>query len=424
MSFLPAGPHTRQLSVGPGCFAGYWQRCAVLSAIVLVAAGARPSLAQNPTAPNVEQAMTQGSAAMKAGNFSVAAADYTEVTRAQPGFAEGYFNLGLALEQAGRLDDARNALEKALRLKPAMRGANMFVGIIDYRENRFQEAESRLLRETEVDSHNAKAFMWLGVCRLAENDPHGAIGPLDKAYALDATDVDILYHRGRAYLLMSSASFDAMYKLDADSLRVHQVLGEAYAQAFRTQDAINEFERAIQIAPAQPGLHEELADQYWILGKLDQAAATYREELAIDPHAATDMYKLGSLLVLNQNPDEGVKMLRAVLHEDSSLSDAHYYLGTGLMALHQEQDAINEFQLAIAADPSDRRAMSSWYKLALIYRNTDAQKSQTAMQKFLQIRAEVQQRQAGHTSPMIHKRTDLPVADPEKTQAAEAPGNG
>ena len=116
----------------------------------------------------------------------------------------------------------------------------------------------------------------------------------------------------------------------------------------------------------------------------------------------------------------------AYLHALSDLRDARAHLErpNGGALQHQEQDAIHEFQQAIAADPSDRRAMSSWYKLALIYRNTDAQQSQTAMQKFLQIRAQVQQRQAGHTAPMIHKRTDLPVADPEKTQAAEAPGNG
>ncbi len=397
---------------------------AVILAVSVISMPGR-SAAQNSAAEGAQQAMAAGSAAMKAGNYGAAISAYSEVTHSLPGFAEGYFNLGLALEQAGRFDDARSALEKSLRLKPGLRGANLFLGIVNYRENRFPDAETSLERETAIDPRNGKAWMWLGVCRLAENNPQGAIAPLDKAYALDPTDVDILYHRGRAYLLMANASFDAMYKVDSNSLRVHQVLGEAYAQAFRTQEAIDEFERAVQLAPAQPGLHEELADQYWILGKLDQATAAYREELSIDPHAATARYKLGALLVMNHGAAEGVEMLRAALHEDPSLSDAHYYMGTGLLALNQDQEAIREFQLAIAADPANGRAMSSWYKLALIYRNAnDTQQSQTAMQNFLRVRATLHQRHGDDTSPMIRRRTDLPVADPEQAQIAEGQGNG
>lgn len=422
MNTLSARPDPLEDPFNLISFTGGWQPCAVLIALFLFAAGPATSVAQNRAATTPQQAMVEGSAAMKAGNFAAAVADYTEVTRAQPRLAEGYFNLGLALEQAGRLGDALAALEKALQLKPELRGANLFVGIIDYRENRFKEAESSLQRETVIDPRNAKAYMWLGVCRLAENNPQGAIAPLDKAYALDPANVDILYHRGRAYLLMANASFDSMYKLDANSVRVHQVLGEAYAQAYRTQEAINEFEHAIDMAPNQPGLHEELADQYWILGKLDRAAEDYRKELAVDPRAATAMYKLGSLLVLNQSAAEGVDLLRASLREDPSLSDAHYYLGTGLITLHQEHDAIHEFEQAIAADPANGCAMSSWYKLALIYRNAnDPQQSQAAMQNFQRIRA---QRQERHSSPTIRQRTELPVEDPEKNQLAGGQGNG
>ena len=352
---------------------------------------------------------------MTSGDFKAAVAAYTTVTHSLPEFAEGYFNLGLALQQAGRLDEARAALEKALRLKPGLRGANLFLGILAYRQNRFKDAEASLLRETRLDPRNAKAFMWLGVCRLAQDDPQAAIPALDKAYALDPSDVDILYHRGRAYLLVANASYAAMFKLDHDSLRVHQVLGEAYAQAYRNTEAISEFELAVKMAPRQPGLHEELGDQYWIAGQLDKVATAYKDELSIDPNAISAKYKLGCLLVLNQNPAEGVKLLREALSADPSLSDAHYYLGTGLMSSGQDQDAIQEFELAIAANPSEDRAMTSYYKLAQIYRRLHkTQEAQAAMANFLRMRAQTKERQDRHAEQIVRKRTELPVADPEK----------
>lgn len=368
--------------------------------------------------------MRQGAEAMKAGDFPAAAASYAEVTRAMPGFAEGYFNLGLALEQSGELDRARAALEKSLRLKPTLRGANLFLGIVDYRQDRFKDAETYLARETAIDPQNAKAFMWLGVCRLAAGDPQSAIAPLDKAYALDPKDADILYHRGHAYLLVANASYDAMFKLDHDSIRVHQVLGEAYAQSYRNQESEQEFELAVAMAPHQPGLHEELADQYWVLGNLDKAEAAYRTELSIDPYATTATYKLGSLLVLNRNAAEGVALLRKALEADPTLSDAHYYLATGLMDTSQAQQAIHEFQLSIASDPAADRAMLSYYKLAQIYRDmSDETDQRSAMQNFLRMRADEKTRQTNRATKMMRNRSQLPIEDPELASIAGNPSS-
>lgn len=393
--------------------------------IMAIALAAAPGAAAQEPAPAdnaVRQAMQQGAAAMAGGNFNAAIASYSAVTRQLPDFAEGYLNLGLALEQAGKLDDARAALEHSLRLKPGLRGANLFLGLVDYRENRLKDAEAHLVRETASDPHDAKAFMWLGVCKLAEDDAQGAIAPLDKAFALDPKDADILYHRGRAYLLVANASYDAMFKLDHDSMRVHQVLAEAYAQGYRNQDAISEFEIAITMTPHQPGLHEELADQFWVVGQLDQAAQAYRQELAVDPQAESAQYKLGSLLVLNRNPAEGVELLRAVLREDPTLSDAHYYLGRGLLGLDKDQEAIEQLKLAVAADPSNDRAMSSYYQLARAYRGLhDAQNAETAMKEFLRMRAQVKERQDQHTAQIARRRNELPVEDPEKLAMVSAP---
>jgi tetratricopeptide (TPR) repeat protein len=399
------------------------RRFLVAGVIPLLVAGSTAWTAQTPepaaVSPTAREALERGAAAMQSGNPTEAVADYTIVTHAMPRFAGGYLNLGLALQQEGRLDEAKLALKKSLQLEPELRGANLFLGIIDYRENHYADAEARLSRETRLDPHDAKAFLWLGVCYLAQDNPQAAIPPLDRAYALDPKDADILYHRGHAYLLMADASYAAMFRLNPDSMRVHQVLAEAYAKSYRTQQAITEFDVAISMAPQQPGLHEELADQYWIAGDLDKASAAYREELRLDPHAVTSMYKLGSLLVLNRKSAEGIALLRGALRADPSLSDAHYYLGTGLMSLNQNQQAIQEFERAIAADPRDDRAMSSWYKLALLYRKLDNQRAANdAMQSFLRMKNQTNAQQRRRAAQIIRDRISLPVENPENGATA------
>gem|GEM_PF-470652 len=373
------------------------------------------ALGQAAPSEAARQAMQDGAAAMKAEHFTQAVEAYRAATRELPAFAEGYMNLGLALDRAGRLDESRTAFEQALRLKPTLRGGNLFLGVVLYRMNRFAEAEARLEQETRTEPREAKAWMWLGVCRLASNDSSGATAALDKAFALDPKDPDILYHRGHAHLQVANASYAAMYGLDHDSFRVHQVLGEAYAGGFRNPEAIREFEVAVRMAPEQPGLHEELGDQYWTAGQLDKAAVAYAAELSIDAHAVTASYKLGSLDVLNQKPGEGVVLLQAALEADPGLADAHYYLGAGLAALDRNQEAVHEFQQAIAADPKDDRAMTSYYKLAQLYRKLhDTAAAQNAMADFLRMRAETRERQDRHTAQIVRKRSELPVEDPDR----------
>lgn len=363
----------------------------------------------------VKQAMQQGAAAMTSGSFDQAIESYARVTRLQPGLAEGFFNLGLAEEQAGRLDEAKSALERAVTLKPGLRGAHLFLGTIAYKRDQFQDAEKDFLAETRIDPRSAKAFMWLGVSRLAEERPEAAIAPLDKAYELDPKDVDTLYHRGRAYFLVAKDSYAAMFKANPDSFRVHQVLAESDAEAYRAEEAISQYQAAIQLAPRQSGLHESLADQYWTSGNLDKAAEAYKAELEIDPADTMARFKLGTLYVVQGNSAAGVPLLRQALKEDGTLRDAHYYLGDGLLELGQDEEAAHEYELAIAPDPSDDRAMTSFYRLAQAYkklhRMDDARK---ALASYQTLKAQIQARQDSRRAQIVHKRSALPVDEPDK----------
>lgn len=391
----------------------------------ILAAGASLCLAtahsQAPAGSAMRLAMQQGAQSMAAGDFTSAVAAYTRATLLDPGLAEAHFNLGLAELQAGDLHPAQDALEKAARLKPSLRGVHFFLGTVAYRQNRFKEAEEDFLRETRIDPRNAKAFLWLGICRLDDNRPEAAIAPLDQAHRLDPADVDTLYHRGHAYMLVANASYRAMFQLDPDSFRVHQVLAEADAAAYRNQAAIAEYEIAVKTAPRLAGLHESLGDQYWIVGDQDKAAAAYEQELKIDPADATAQFKLGSLRVLHGSAAQGIPLLRQALKENPSLNDAHYYLANGLFDLGQYREAVEEYKLAIAADPQDNRAISSYYKLAQAYRKLRREEdAQHALANYLALKNQVQARQDARRTQIFQKQSGIP-ADAEQMDNHSAP---
>src|SRR5919202_1058495 len=69
----------------------------------------------------------EGAAAMDAGRFEQAAQIYDELVAARPGDAGLLMNLGMARYMAGHPAEAVAPLEKAVRLKPALAPASLFL---------------------------------------------------------------------------------------------------------------------------------------------------------------------------------------------------------------------------------------------------------------------------------------------------------
>jgi TolA-binding protein len=92
-------------------------------------------------------------------------------------------------------------------------------------------------------------------------------------------------------------------------------------------------------------------------------------------------------------------------------------MGTG-----QDEDATAEFKQAIAADPGNDRAMTSWYKLAQVYRKLhNTTEAQAALQNFQRMRAEVKERQDSKTAQLVRKRTELPVENKDAAALTAEP---
>jgi tetratricopeptide (TPR) repeat protein len=344
-----------------------------------------PIHAAQQGAIDANEAFQRATAAMREGRLEEAGAAFENITHTAPTFVGAHFNLGLVREEQGRFEDAIGSLRKALALNPRLRGANLFLGIAHYRLNEYEPAISALRLEVKLNPTDPKAWMWLGVVELAQEQPEEAAVALDKAAKLAPNDVDILYHRGHAHLLVSKLSYERMLHADADSWRVRQVLAQADAEADRDADAVAEFQAAIKAAPQQPGLHEELGTEYWKMNKMEEAEAEYKRELAIDPHSMLATYKLGSLLVENAKPEEGKPLIEAALRQDPNLKEAYYYLGRAQMQLGHEDEALEALNKAVTINSNSEILEQAWYQLGIVYRHLhrmeDAQKAMAKFQK-------------------------------------------
>jgi tetratricopeptide (TPR) repeat protein len=338
---------------------------------------------------------------MRSGDLQSAGDGFAAVVKAAPSFAEAHFNLGLVREEQGRLDEAVASFEKALTLKPRMHGANLFLAVARYKQNHFDQALAAVRKETTVYPKDSAAWMWEGVIQLAMDRPEEAAASLDKAASLAPDNVDVLYHRGQAHLLVSKNSYQKMFKADPKSWRVHQVLAQANAEAERHLDAIAEYQDAIKLAPTQPGLEEELGSEFRNAGKPQEAEAAFERELEIDPYNVLARYKLGVLAIERNDGARAKELIEAALKEKPGLRHSDYNLGRAEMLLGQDESALKHLLQATTSETDPEVLQQAWFQLGIVYRrlhrmaeaqqaiatfqrlkNEEAEKSQEQLKKF------------------------------------------
>ena len=383
-----------------------------LLAILVVAQG--PSLASQTG--EIEKTFHEGNLAMRNGQLDVAAADFQSVTSAMPRFAEAHFNLGLVRLQQGRLNDAISSLKHSLSLKPSLRGANLFLGIAEYRNNDYKDAIAAIKHETATDPKNAKAWMWLGVAQLGAGDADGASTSLDKAALLAPDDVDILYHRGRAHILVSKESYEKMYKADPNSSRVHQVLAQSFVEQDRLEEAAHECQEALQLKSDEPGLHEELGDIYLEQNHLAEAESEFQSELKVDPQSQTSMYKLAVVSLERSKPEVASGLLQDLLRREPRSADAHYQLGRAQSQLGNIDDAVNQFLLAVKQSKESGTQDSdtlrqSYYQLAQLYRRQQKpEESKAALENFMRLKQQADAQQAQRLQDKLKRSAQIQEA--------------
>jgi tetratricopeptide (TPR) repeat protein len=327
--------------------------------------------------------------AMREGKLDEAGAGFAAVVKRSPGFAEAYFNLGLVRQEQGRYEDAIPSFQKALTLQPGLHGANLFLGITEFRLNHLDKAGSAVQKETVASPRDANAWMWLGVVRLAQDRAEEAADALDRAAKLKPDDQDILYHRGRAHLLVSKNSYARMFKINTHSWLVHRVMAQADAEADRHADAIAEYEAAIKLAPTQPGLHEELGSEYRNANKIEEAEAAFRRELEIDSNNVLARYKLGAIEVEKGDGAKGKELIEAAQREKPGLEHLDYNLGRAEMLLGNDATATIHFERTVKIDTDPQITEQAWYQLGTAYRRLHrTEEARNAMAKYQELKDE------------------------------------
>ena len=211
-----------------------------------------------------------------------------------------------SLMAAGRFDDAIPLYRDLVKAMPGNPGLVLNLGLAQHMAGRDREAVANFELVLRLQPRTMPALMSLAEARLALGEPGAAVGPLQKAAAIEPESVDVRgmlatalmgakryveaaaqyrwlsgkspedprawYGLGMAYQSLSTEAFERMQKLDAKSPWVSSLVADTRAQRGQYRSAFFFYNEALKGLPRLRGVHGGMAEMYRKTGHPEWAA--------------------------------------------------------------------------------------------------------------------------------------------------------
>jgi len=203
----------------------------------------------------------------------------------------------------------------------------------------------------------------IAVALFETGDYQGSLDALSKLPVAARSRPEAAYWRARVYEKMATAAYLRLYQLDANSYRMHQLMGDLAAARNDNGKAIEEYQAAITLKPTLPNLHYSLGHVFWKDMKVAETRAEFEAELKINPRHPGALNELGDTYLLEHQAEKAMPYLVEAVAIESHNPDFHRDLGTAYSDLHEYPKAASEYLLALPGDTDG----SVHYKLARVY---------------------------------------------------------
>lgn len=333
--------------------------------------------ALNPPGLPLEAALQQAIAHHQAGRLAEAEQGYRAVLQAQPGQPDANHNLGILHCQLGRVASGLPYLKTAAAENPrnaqytqSYAQALMACGQAQEALVLLQDAERRGVQSAALQSlqqaveaaaqsgvprpepvapvEMEKLWGWFHAKRYAELE--------SRALALTAQYPESAF----AWKILSAAlqmqGKDAVPALRrtaelAPDVEAHTNLGLALQAQGKIEEAAASHRQALALAPGFHKAHFNLGVALHELGRVEEAADSYRRALQSAPDYAEAHCNLGNVLREQRQFEAAVACYRRALEIKPGLAEAHALLGVALHDLVQLEAAIASYRRALELKP-------------------------------------------------------------------------
>jgi tetratricopeptide (TPR) repeat protein len=329
----------------------------VLSALVLVLAGCSGDRHITTSSPQALESYKKGVELWEKFYYAEASAAFDEALHLDSSFA-------MAWTRRAFLSDATRNRERALT------DIAHAVSLLPY----VTPFEQRFIRLQEYRLRNAE---------------RQAIGLADSMIALYPNDAELYLIRGNLYESGKSIeeaiqSYRRATEVDTGFALAVMSLGYAYSTAGNQENAIEQMERYIRLAPDAADPRASFADILLRVGRYEEALAQYTESLGLKPDYWYSMNQIGTIYMIRGRLKEAEEQFhKGLLHlpESRQLTASHLALDANLNILRGAYaEALEQTRRALEMDPENLDAASG--KVTALRKLHEYSQSRKALEDF------------------------------------------
>ncbi|MCC6126883.1 MAG: tetratricopeptide repeat protein [Pirellulales bacterium] len=259
-----------------------------------------------------------GKALLEAGRPEEAIGCFRSSLRLNPQNHEAHNNLGTVLCDRGEISEAIEHFREALRLKPDFLDAQYDLGLALAKAGRPDEAIFYYREALKTDPEYAKAYNGLGNALIE-------IG---------------LWPEG-------IESFERAIELQPGFAEAHGNLGFALARIGRLKEAIDHYEQALRLQPDLPQAHNNLGNALVRMDRPQEAIEHFRQALRLQPNSPQIHFNLANTLVEAGAPREAVRLYERAIDLQPDYAEARFNLAIAYHQIGRRADALRAAQKAL-----------------------------------------------------------------------------
>ena len=338
-----------------------------------------------------------------AGHFEQAASEYRKLTETSPGDARAWYGLGASYQSL-----ARNAFDRLQKIDP--QSPYVLALVADTRVQRrqyrsafffYREALASLPELHGLHAALADVYRKTGHAdwAAAEDSKERQLAPADcrvhpaecafvAGHDLDAASLpargepsaEALYWRARAANELALQAFYRLGGLPA-SVQMHELKAQIARDQDQHLESVREWRAAIELAPGDTHLREELAASLFLAADYRAAFEEAGKLFAGGVNSAMLNFTAGNSLLQLEEPEPAVPYLERALALDSGMMPAHAALGLALARIGKNAEAIPHLQRALPFDDDG----NLHYQLARALQSTGQPRAAEVMAEYQRI---------------------------------------
>lgn len=173
------------------------------------------------------------------------------------------------------------------------------------------------------------------------------------------------YWQSRAFALLAEDAFDQLARLPKGP-EIHELRAQQFSDRRQTRESVAEWREALQYAPNDEHLREELLSALYRAKENSEALKLADELLRQNPSSPGLNFTKGDILLSSQRPEQAIPFLEKAVRLNPNLIPAQHALGRAYMQVDRQSAAIPHLEKALPIDTDG----SLHYQLSRAYQAT------------------------------------------------------